>query len=149
MLRRSTSNSIAITIILALIASACAPRVAVRGNLPLEEQLSKIKIGEQNRSEVAEVLGTPSTLGTFDDKVWYYISRKIEKLAFLREKVVEQQVIAIYFNERDTVEALYRYNKDDLREIGMVDRTTPTTGKDLSILDQLIGNLGRFGRSGN
>ena len=51
--------------------------------------------------------------------------------------------------ERDTVEALYRYNKDDLREIGMVDRTTPTTGKDLSILDQLIGNLGRFGRSGN
>lgn len=149
MLRRSTSNSIAITLALALLVSACAPRVAVRGNLPREEQLSKIKIGEQNREEVAEVLGTPSTLGTFDDKVWYYISRKTEKFAFLREKIIDQQVIAIYFNERNTVEAIYRYNKDDLREVGMVDRTTPTAGKDLSIFDQLIGNLGRFGGAGN
>ena len=42
---------------------------------------------------------------------------------------------------------MYRYSKDDLREVGMVDRTTPTAGKDLSVLDQLIGNLGRFGRN--
>ena len=127
--------------------NACAPRVAVRGNLPRAEQLSKIKIGEQNRAEVAEILGTPSTLGTFDDKVWYYVSRKTEKFAFLREKIIDQQVIAIYFGERDTVEAIHRYNKEDLREVGMVDRTTPTAGKDLSIFDQLIGNLGRFGRN--
>jgi len=107
--------------------------------------MSKIQVGEQNRNEVAEVLGTPSTLGTFDDKVWYYISRKTEKFAFLREKVLDQQVIAIYFNERDIVEAIHRYNQDDLREVGMVDRTTPTTGKELSVLEQLLGNLGRFG----
>ena len=145
MLRRSTSTSIASALALALLISACAPRIAVRGNLPREEQLSKIQVGEQNRNEVAEVLGTPSTLGTFDDKVWYYISRKTEKFAFLREKILDQQVIAIYFNERDIVEAIHRYNKDDLREVGMVDRTTPTAGKDFSVLEQLLGNLGRFG----
>ena len=129
-----------------LLITACSPRVAVRGNLPREEQMEKIKIGEQKRDEVVEILGTPSTLGTFDDKVWYYISRKTEKFAFLEEKVVDQQVIAIYFAEDDTVQAVYRYNKDDLRRIGMVERTTPTAGKDLSFIDQLIGNLGRFGR---
>ncbi len=145
MLRRSTSTSIASALALALLISACTPRIAVRGNLPREEQLSKIQVGEQNRNEVAEVLGTPSTLGTFDDKAWYYISRKTEKFAFLREKILDQQVIAIYFNERDIVEAVHRYNKDDLREVGMVDRTTPTAGKDLSVLEQLLGNLGRFG----
>ena len=145
MLRRSTSTNIASALALALLLSACTPRIAVRGNLPREEQLSKIQVGEQNRNEVAEVLGTPSTHGTFDDKVWYYISRKTEKFAFLREKILDQQVIAIYFNERDIVEAIHRYNKDDLREVGMVDRTTPTTGKNLSVLEQLLGNLGRFG----
>jgi len=143
------SNGIAITLGIALLVGACSPRVAVRGNLPREEQLSKIKVGEQNRDEVAEILGTPSTLGTFDDKVWYYISRKTEKFAFFDEKVVDQSVIAVYFSERNHVEAVYRYNKDDIREIGMVDRETPTVGKDLSIFGQLIGNLGRFGGAGN
>ena len=144
---RSKSTGIALTLAIALLVGACAPRVAVRGNLPREEQLSKIKIGEQNRNEVSEILGTPSTLGTFDDNVWYYISRKTKKFAFFQETIVDQQVIAIYFSERDIVEAMYRYSKDDLREVGMVDRTTPTAGKDLSVLDQLIGNLGRFGRN--
>lgn len=142
---RSKSTGVAITLVIALMIGACSPRIAVRGNLPRDEQLSKIKIGEQNRNEIAEILGTPSTLGTFDDKVWYYISRKTEKFAFFQEKIIDQQVIAIYFGERDLVQAVYKYNKDDLREVVMVDRATPTAGKDLSFLDQLIGNLGRFG----
>lgn len=146
---RSTSTGIALTLVVALMMGACTPRVAVRGNLPRDEQLSKIKVGAQNRNEIAEILGTPSTVGTFDDKVWYYISRKTEKFAFFQEKIVDQQVIAIYFGERDLVEAVYKYNKDDLREISMVDRATPTAGKDLSFIDQLIGNLGRFGGSPN
>lgn len=137
-----------LTIVLAavLAASACAPRVAIRGNLPREEKVAKITVGKQNRDEVAEILGTPSTVGTFDDKVWYYISRKTEKFAFLEEKIIDQQVLAIYFGDKNIVQAIYRYNKDDLRHVGMVDRETPTAGKDLSVLDQLIGNLGRFGR---
>jgi outer membrane protein assembly factor BamE (lipoprotein component of BamABCDE complex) len=145
MSQRSKQTSIALTLALALAIGACAPRVSIRGNLPREEQLVKVVVGEQKRDEVAEILGTPSTLGTFDDKVWYYISRKTEKFAFLDEKIVDQQVVAIYFNDNDVVQAIHHYNKDDLRQVGMVDRTTPTAGKDLSILDQLIGNLGRFG----
>ena len=146
---RSTSTGIALTLVVALMMGACTPRVAVRGNLPRDEQLSKIKVGAQNRNEIAEILGTPSTVGTFDDTVWYYISRKTEKFAFFQEKIVDQQVIAIYFGERDLVEAIHKYNKDDLREVSMVDRATPTAGKDLSFIDQLIGNLGRFGGSPN
>ncbi|NKB57867.1 MAG: outer membrane protein assembly factor BamE [Alphaproteobacteria bacterium] len=147
MSQRTKRTGIALTLALALLVNACAPRVAIRGNLPRQEQMAKIKIGEQNRDEVAEILGTPSTLGTFDDKVWYYISRKTEKFAFLEEEIIDQQVIAVYFSDSNIVQAIHRYTKDDLRQIEMVDRTTPTAGKDLSVLDQLIGNLGRFGRN--
>lgn len=142
---RFKSTGIAFIVVTALFLAACSPRVAVRGNLPRDEQMAKIAVGEQNRNEVAEILGTPSTLGTFDDKVWYYISRKTEKYAFLEEEVVDQKVIAIYFDEKNVVQAIYHYDKDDLRQVGMVDRKTPTAGKELSVLEQLIGNLGRFG----
>jgi len=132
---------------LTLAVGACAPRIAIRGHLPREEQLAKIEIGKQNRNEVAEILGTPSTLGTFEDTVWYYISRKIEKVAFLEEEVLDQRVIAIYFSDRNVVQAIHRYDKEDLRRIETVERTTPTAGRELSVIDQLIGNLGRFGRN--
>ena len=144
---RTKQAGIAITLATALLVTACAPRVAIRGNLTRDEQLAKIQIGTQNRDEVSEILGTPSTLGTFDDKVWYYISRKTEKFAFFEEEVVDQKVVAIYFSEKNTVEAIQVYDEDDLRKVEMVERTTPTAGKDLSVLNQLIGNLGRFGRN--
>jgi outer membrane protein assembly factor BamE (lipoprotein component of BamABCDE complex) len=139
-----------VTILIAMLVSAtalsaCAPRIAQRGNLPREDQLSKIVIGKQTRRDVAKILGTPSTQGVFDDKIWYYISRKTEKYAFFDPKVVDEQVVAIYFNDQNVVQAIYRYDKDDLRKVGMIDRVTPTAGKELSILEQLLGNLGRFG----
>ena len=133
-------------VIASLALSACAPRVAIRGNLPREEALSKIELGTHDRNKVARILGTPSTIGTFDDNVWYYISRKTEKTAFFDAETVDQQVVAIYFNDKNVVEAIQRYNKDDQRQVGLVERTTPTVGKEFSIIDQLLGNLGRFGK---
>jgi outer membrane protein assembly factor BamE (lipoprotein component of BamABCDE complex) len=146
-LRKRGVTILVATLLSATVLSACAPRVAVRGNLPREEHLAKIVVGEQKREDVAEILGTPSTQGVFDDKIWYYISRTTEKYAFFDEKVVDQQVVAIYFDDNNTVQAVQRYNKDDLRDVGMVDRITPTAGNELSIMQQMLGNLGRFSKS--
>jgi len=146
-LRKPGVTILVAALLSATVLSACAPRISVRGNLPREEHLAKVVVGEQKRDEVAEILGTPSTQGVFDDKIWYYISRTTEKHAFFDEKVVDQQVIAIYFNDDNVVQAIQRYNKDDLRQVGMVDRVTPTAGNELSILQQMLGNLGRFSRA--
>jgi outer membrane protein assembly factor BamE (lipoprotein component of BamABCDE complex) len=133
-------------VIASLALSACAPRVTVRGNLPRDTELSKVEIGSHNRKQVARILGTPSTRGTFDGNVWYYISRKTEKTAFFEAEIVDQQVIAVYFNDKNVVQAIHRYNKDDKRQVEIVERTTPTAGRKYSIIDQLLGNLGRFGK---
>src|SRR3546814_17349424 len=95
--------------------TACTPRTATRCHLPTDAQLAKIEVGESNRQSVVDALGTPSTVGTFDDQVWYYISRKTEKLAFFSEEVVDQQVIAIHFNDQGIVEHLEHYTKEDGR----------------------------------
>ena len=146
-IRKAGVKALVTVFVAATALSACAPRVAVRGNLPRAAQLEKIVVGEQKREDVVEILGSPSTLGVFDDKIWYYISRKTEKLAFFDEEVVDQQVIAIYFDDQNTVQAIQQYNKDDLRDIGMVERETPTSGNELSVIEQLLGNLGRFGKT--
>jgi outer membrane protein assembly factor BamE (lipoprotein component of BamABCDE complex) len=124
--------------------AACTGRVDTRGNLADPEVVSQITPGESTRGTVEDLLGSPTTVATFNDSTWYYIGRKTERFAFFEAEVLEQQVVAIHFDQAGTVDDVKVYGPDDAREIELVDRTTPTAGKELTVLQQLFGNLGRF-----
>tara|TARA_B100000459_G_C8565609_1_gene196102 strand:- start:277 stop:738 length:462 start_codon:yes stop_codon:yes gene_type:complete len=130
-------------------AAGCAPRSANRGNIPAPSQLEKLQVGKHSKEYVRTLLGTPSTVGTFDKEVWYYIGRRTEKWAFFDESVIQQQVVAVYFDPTGTVEHIQKYDKNDSREIDLVEGKTPTSGRELGIFEQIIGNLGRFNRPGS
>ncbi len=127
-------------------ASACAPNVATRGNLPDPDKLAEIVPGEATRDDVAALLGSPSSAATFGEEIWYYIAARIETVAFNEPEVIDQQVVAIRFSEDGLVTAIDTYGMDDARAVEIVDRVTPTSGKEVTILQQLLGNVGRFAR---
>jgi outer membrane protein assembly factor BamE (lipoprotein component of BamABCDE complex) len=128
----------------ALAAASCTGRVDTRGNLADPEVVSQITPGESTRGTVEDLLGSPTTIATFNDQTWYYIGRKTEKFAFFRPEVLEQQVVAIHFDPDGVVDDVKLYGPEDAREVELVDRATPTAGKELSFLQQIFGNLGRF-----
>ncbi|MGH6933416.1 MAG: outer membrane protein assembly factor BamE [Dongiaceae bacterium] len=123
---------------------ACATRVDTRGNLPDPDDVLAVHPGAQDKQQVAEILGTPSTLGTFDDKIWYYVSKRTETVAFFQPKVTDQQVVVITFDDLDMVEDVKLYGLEDALAIQPVARETPTYGQELTIIQQLLGNVGRF-----
>ena len=127
-------------------ASACSPNVATRGNLPDPSKLAEIVPGEASRDDVADLLGSPSSAATFGAEVWYYIAARVETVTFNEPEVIDQQVVAIRFGEDGLVAAIDTYGLDDARAVEMVDRVTPTSGKEITILQQLIGNVGRFAK---
>src|SRR5215510_679015 len=85
-----------------LLLGGCATVVAQRGNVPDPEKLEQIKPGD-SKDSVAQTIGSPSTIGTFSDKRWYYISRKTEKIAFFNPSTVDQQVVEVVFDDKDKV----------------------------------------------
>ena len=131
---------------LIVVIGSCAPRSAVRGNIPSEDKLSQVTIGIHKRADVQSILGVPSTIGTFEDSVWYYIGRRTAQYAFFREKIVEQKVVVILFGEQGIVRQIKIFNQDDLREFSLVERTTPTVGRKLGFIEQVLGNVGRFNK---
>ena len=141
--RRTVSRTLA-AIAVAVSLGACSPTSEVRGYVPDEERLGSIEPGVHDRRAVAEVLGSPSSVATFEHKTWYYITRHTEQLAFFDAKVTDQQVVAVHFNDDGLVEDVRRYTMEDGKIIDPVDRRTPTRGKELTLLQQLFGNLGRF-----
>jgi outer membrane protein assembly factor BamE (lipoprotein component of BamABCDE complex) len=131
-----------IALVLAGLVLGCETKTAVRGNLPTPSQLQAVKVGESTRSDVVKLLGNPSTRGTFDSQTWYYISRQTEQWAFLSPEVTDQQVVAIYFNDRGKVQHIEHYQLADGRDVQPVDRKTATTGHELGFWEQMFGNLG-------
>lgn len=93
-----------------------------------------------SREQVLLALGTPSTTINQEGEVFYYISQKKRRsIAFAKPKLIEQKVMAVYFNEDQTVSRIANYGLKDGKVFDYISRTTPTGGKDLSFLSQLLG----------
>lgn len=124
--------------------AACGGEVAVRGNMPDPELIAEIQPGGDRREDVVDKLGSPSTVSTFLDRKWYYIGQKVEQFAFMSPTVVERSVLVVSFDETGTVDDTLMYTLEDGQIIDPVSRKTPTEGRELTVLQQLFGNLGRF-----
>lgn len=133
-----------VPLLAALAVSACAPKILQHGNVPDEEQVVQIQPGLDNKTRVQQLLGSPSTQGSFGDETWYYVSKKTSQTAFFEPDVVDQGVLAISFDQEGIVDNMKVYDQRDGRMVAMVDRITPTHGNSLTIIQQLLGNFGRF-----
>lgn len=129
---------------LATVAVGCSPTVRTHGNRLDEAAIAQIQPGATSRAEVERLLGSPSSLSTFDDSAWYYVSQRTETRSFYQSNVVGQDVVAIEFDERGVVQSVDRHGMEQARAIDPVSRTTRTAGNELTVLEQFIGNLGRF-----
>ena len=129
---------------LVLSVGACAERLDTRGNLLDPERIVEIKPGEQTREEVAEILGSPSSVTTFGSDTWYYIAKRTATFAFFEPKVTERQILVVKFSEDGKVASVDSRGLEQSRVINPVERKTPTHGNKMTILEQMIGNLGRF-----
>ena len=127
----------------AALLAGCTPIVHQQGHVSDPEALAEIKPGVQTRAEVARLLGTPSAVGTFDDARWYYISRRTETEAFNAPELVDQSVIVIAFDESGVVAEVTSVSTEEARAVVPIDEETATRGRELGLLEQLFGNIGR------
>ena len=124
--------------------TACSPTVDIRGMLPKPEEVAKIQVGKSKDEEVLAILGTPSSALHYGGETWYYIHEKTETVSFFDPKVVEYQALVIDFDDNGRVKSLRQIDKNQLQDVGMTGRETPTAGREYSVLEQLIGNVGKF-----
>ena len=126
---------------------SCSNKTIITGNLPDPDLLANIEVGQVSKNEVLELLGSPSTKATFNDNDWYYVSEKISTRAFFHPEVINRKVLIIQFDKREIVKKIKQLSLKDGVKIEMVDRITPTAGKEMTILKQIFGNVGRFENS--
>jgi outer membrane protein assembly factor BamE (lipoprotein component of BamABCDE complex) len=110
--------------------------------------LEQIPIGA-SQDQVLIVMGTPSTVATLNGEVFYYISQRSERpIAFMTDRIVDQRVIAIYFDKNRQVRRLANYGLKDGRIFDFISRTTPTSGQEINYVAPLFKAL-NIGQSSN
>ena len=116
----------------------CTGEQFQKGYILPPNALEQIPIGA-SQDQVLIVMGTPSTVATLNGEVFYYISQRSErKVAFMNQQVVDQRVIAIYFDKNRQVQRLANYGLQDGKIFDFISRTTPTSGQELSYLTPLF-----------
>lgn len=128
---------------LALAASACAPMIGSHGYQPVDAVPADVVAGTDTKTTVRDRLGTPSATSLFEsDDVWYYISQTTAKYTYNLPQVTNRVVTEIVF-EGDTVASVRTLGLGDGVQVAMNPNETPTRGRELTVLEQLLGNVGR------
>lgn len=125
----------------ALLSGCISSQVRTHGFVLPDDGLEQVPIGS-SRDQVLIVLGTPQTTATLDNEVFYYITQRTEQqFAFSRPEIIDQRVIAIYFDQDSLVQRVANYGLQDGVIFDFVSETTPTGGQDVTFIGQILGGL--------
>ncbi|NJO56233.1 MAG: outer membrane protein assembly factor BamE [Rhodospirillales bacterium] len=129
--------------------SACEGRVAVHGNPIDPDQLARLAPGRTSKTDVVGMFGSPSNIPPFDDNTWLYMSNRERTLAFFAPNRWMRQVVVLTFDASNVLQSVETLGLEDGREVELVSRETPSFGQSPTVIQQMLGNLGRFNTAGD
>lgn len=133
-----------LAIALSLLISGCAKEYYYHGYGFQQNNVESIKVGVTSYDQVISELGSPTSESKFGEKTIYYISNKLEKIAFLDPKIVEQKMLSISFNDKEIVSDIYEYTLDDAQNVAFSEKKTEIHGNTLTPIEQIMTNIGKF-----
>jgi outer membrane protein assembly factor BamE (lipoprotein component of BamABCDE complex) len=105
------------------------------------EALEQIPVGS-SKDQVLIALGSPSTTANYGNDVFYYISQtRYRAAAFMPDKVIDQRIVAVYFDKKDQVERVANYGLQDGKVFDFISKTTPTGGADENFIGQVLSGM--------
>ena len=135
----------AILLLATLTLAACVSTRAQHGYVPERgETALEAEPGVDTKESVLARYGEPSVRPAMFDDVWYYVSSASNSRAFYKTETTRRAVTAFAFADDGSVFEVATFALEDGRPIDIVSRTTPTRGKELSFLEQLIGGVGQI-----
>ena len=133
-------------VLLALAVLALPACVSVRSShgyvLEADQSDLTAKLGFDTKASMLAKYGEPSMIGVFDRNAWYYLHSTDQTRAFFKPKTQTRTVTAVYFDGEGTVSRFEKFDLADGEDIRLVQRETPTRGRELNFWEQLLGNVG-------
>ncbi|MXV44630.1 outer membrane protein assembly factor BamE [Saccharibacter sp. 17.LH.SD] len=123
--------------------SGCAAPIP-RGALIEKEDYSQLIPNTSTQSDTLGILGSPTTHSTFNDNTWIYISMTKDLVPLSHPAVATQNVLVLNFDNNGVLRKKTVLGRHDAIPVRMVNAVTPTPGTQISVIQELLGNVGRY-----
>lgn len=127
---------------------ACTPLYRNHGYVPPEEDLQSLVVGVDTRASVDDLIGAPSASGLLSGGDYYYARSRVREYGAFRPEVIDRQVLAISFNEDETIANIERFNLEDGNIVPLTRRVTDSSVVGNGFLRQMLGNIGNINPGG-
>ncbi|MCR9113681.1 MAG: outer membrane protein assembly factor BamE [Rhodobacteraceae bacterium] len=127
---------------------ACTPLYRNHGYVPPEEDLQSLVVGVDTRASVDDLIGAPSASGLLSGGDYYYVRSRVREYGAFRPEVIDRQVLAISFNEDETIANIERFNLEDGNIVPLTRRVTDSSVVGNGFLRQMLGNIGNINPGG-
>ena len=132
--------------ILFLLITNCNVRTAsnIHGISSLTSKSKNIIISKSNKNDVKKLLGPPSVISGFDEKLWIYLEiKKTNQTIFKlgKPKIEKNNVLVINLNELGIVSKKEFYDINNLNKIKFSKKTTENIYEKNTYLYNLLSSL--------
>ncbi len=132
--------------IIFLLLASCNVRTAsnIHGISSLTSKSKNIIISKSNKNDVKKLLGPPSVISGFDEKLWIYLEiKKTNQTIFKlgKPKIEKNNVLVIYLNEIGIVSKKKFFDINNLNKIKFQKKTTKNIYEKDTYLYNLLTSL--------
>ncbi len=124
--------------------AACAPVYRNHGYVPPDEDLAQVVVGQTTVDELPGLIGRPSAQGLLTGSGWYYVGSRWEHFGVAEPKEINREVVAVSFAPSGVVSNVERFGLERGRVVTLSRRVTETGVTQISLIGQLLGNLGNI-----
>ena len=133
-------------IVLFLFISSCTLNKVIKhhGVHFLEKKSEKLVIGKTNKNDIFELLGPPSTKGSFDEELWIYMeiqtsSTKLSRLG--KKKLLKNNILLLDIDNKGILTKSIFFDKDKMNEIKFTENTTQMSYSKNSFIYEFLYTL--------
>lgn len=142
----SKNYSYIVLLIVTCLLSGCNQTVINRGYDVATVDFKSIQPGKDTLETVFDKFGSPtirsSVIHSNGDYCWYYSSKNMKKIGFLKPTIQNKQLWIITFNKNHIVKSVELSNNE--YPIHIVSETSKSGGKTKGIRKELLGSAGRY-----
>ena len=122
--------------------NTCSGIKVNNGYMPVQDSIDQLKVNKTSLSFAKSRLGEPALILGNQEPIFIYSSQVTNRILFFEPKVISRDVLVLYFNKKEKLKKLEKFNLKDGKSFKMNTGTTSLNAQQRSLIATLFSNIG-------
>ena len=125
--------------------NACVSRIDKHGYMFDLSDHQLLQEGITTKDRVLRIMGSPTLTSDLEgSETWIYFAEDVKSLLFFRPDIKTRTMIAIKFDNSDTIRELKNYDLSDDKKINFASNYTEVKSNKIGFFKSIFGNVGQI-----